>query len=361
MMRLKYNTQRNQDFQKTLKQNIDQYFSDTGQSKKANALMAFKVTFFIIWMITGYLVLFTAQTFLQTLVGYLLSGTGALLTVITVGHDASHKALSRHPKVNQLFSHTWCLLGLSHYLWEAKHHHAHHSFTNVINYDQDISQTALIRMNPADTFRWYHKYQRYYVPFLYLVFGFFAVTYREFKLYFVKLYGNTYSRHGIKLLITIILMKVFYFGLNLALPLMLIPIPAWQVVLAFAIMIAMAGLYIVLVLAVPHINHHATFVEPPQSGKLDSDWYSHALDVTIDSSPSSRVISWFTGGLNTHTIHHLFPTICHIHYRQLTTILEQTAKEFGLNYKKEHFVTLIIDHFKFLADLGARPDSIGQS
>ena len=38
------------------------------------------------------------------------------------------------------------------------------------------------------------------------------------------------------------------------------------------------------------------------------------------------------GGINLHVIHHLFPTICHVHYTPLTAIVKETAKEFGMDY-----------------------------
>ncbi len=355
MQHLKYDMQKNKAFQLALKKNIKDYFTNTNQHIKGNGMMTFKVIFFIAWMVIGYWLLFSATSFIQTLLGYLVSSTGALLTVITVGHDASHKALSENKYVNKFFSYSWTLLGLSEYLWEAKHHHSHHSFTNIIDYDQDIAQSKLIRMNPRETYCLFHKYQKYYAPLLYIIFGFFAITYREFKLYSVREYGNTYSKHNLRLLFTILLMKVFYFGLNLALPLLLIPIPAWQIVLSFLLTVSVAGLYIVLVLAVPHINRKSVFKNPPKNGVIQTDWYSHALEVTVDSSPSSRFVNWFTGGLNTHIVHHLFPNICHIHYRNLTPIVAKTAQEYGLTYKADSFINLIKDHFLILAEFGESP------
>lgn len=349
---IKYDTSVQADFQKELKKNIDEYFSSTNQGTKGNWLMAFKVVFFITWMIGGYYVLFTATTFWQTFAGYMLSGTGSLLTTITVAHDASHKALSKNKYINKVFSYAWSLLGLSTYFWEAKHHHSHHSFTNVVEYDQDISQIKVIRMNPAAQYKKFHRYQKFYAPLLYAFFGFFAITFREFKLYGVRQYGNTYSKHGPTLLFNIILMKIFYFGLNLALPLYLIPIPAWQIILSFLLMVSIAGMYIALVLVVPHLNMHALFKVPSESGMINTNWFTHSLEVTVDSSPSSRLVNWFTGGLNTHVIHHFFPHICHIHYAQLTPIVKSTAEKFGLEYKQQSFVSLLGSHFRFLGELG---------
>lgn len=356
MQFVKYDTSVQTDFQKELKKNIDEFFASRKEGMKGNGLMMFKIFFFITWMVSGYFVLFTATTFWQTFAGYMISGTGSLLTTITVAHDASHKALSKNKYINRFFSYAWSLLGLSTYFWEAKHHHSHHSFTNVVEYDQDISQIKIIRMNPAATHKAYHKYQKYYAPFLYALFGFFAITFREFKLYGVRQYGNTYSKHGPSVLFTIIIMKIFYFGLNLILPIYFIPIPAWQIILSFLLMVSIAGMYIALVLVVPHINMHAIFKVPSESGMINTNWFTHSLEVTVDSSPSSKLVNWFTGGLNTHVIHHFFPHICHIHYAQLTPIVQKTAQQFGIEYKQESFFSLLRSHFQFLGELGKSPD-----
>jgi len=51
--------------------------------------------------------------------------------------------------------------------------------------------------------------------------------------------------------------------------------------------------------------------------------------------------------------HHLFPNICHVHYRAISPIVERTAKEFGLPYKENRtFFGAIGSHVRFLRALG---------
>jgi linoleoyl-CoA desaturase len=112
-----------------------------------------------------------------------------------------------------------------------------------------------------------------------------------------------------------------------------------------------------MILAVPHLNRHSVFKKASPTGMLETDWFSHAVEVTIDASPSSKLLNWFAGGLNTHAIHHAFPGICHIHYYNLTPILAETAREYGIEYKQSGFWNLIREHFALLAELGADPSS----
>ena len=54
--------------------------------------------------------------------------------------------------------------------------------------------------------------------------------------------------------------------------------------------------------------------------------------------------------------HHLFPTICHVHYRRLAAIVEQTAAEFQLRYLvKPTFTQALHSHIDMLKALGHVP------
>ncbi|MCD9013977.1 hypothetical protein K7P01_00515 [Fulvivirgaceae bacterium QH1ED-6-2] len=57
--------------------------------------------------------------------------------------------------------------------------------------------------------------------------------------------------------------------------------------------------------------------------------------------------------------HHLFPTICHVHYNKIASIVKSTALEFGLPYKSSRtFFQALVGHARILRQLGARPTLI---
>ena len=67
----------------------------------------------------------------------------------------------------------------------------------------------------------------------------------------------------------------------------------------------------------------------------------------------SWLFSWFVGGLNFQVEHHLFPNICHVHYKKIAPIIKQTALEFNLPYySKKTFLGAIVAHAKLLYQLG---------
>ncbi|NQX98501.1 MAG: fatty acid desaturase, partial [Flavobacteriales bacterium] len=62
--------------------------------------------------------------------------------------------------------------------------------------------------------------------------------------------------------------------------------------------------------------------------------------------------SWFVGGLNFQIEHHLFPNICHVHYRKISEIVKKTATDFDLPYYQNTLIGAISSHAKHLNKLG---------
>jgi linoleoyl-CoA desaturase len=60
--------------------------------------------------------------------------------------------------------------------------------------------------------------------------------------------------------------------------------------------------------------------------------------------------------LNFQIEHHLFPNICHVHYRKIASIVRTTAHEFGLPYKTSRtFLGALVGHARLLKTLGKDP------
>ena len=53
----------------------------------------------------------------------------------------------------------------------------------------------------------------------------------------------------------------------------------------------------------------------------------------------------------------VFPRICHIHYKKISSIVRKTAEEYGIPYRsKKYFVQAIADHARMLKLLGRYDD-----
>jgi linoleoyl-CoA desaturase len=66
-------------------------------------------------------------------------GAGAVLAAFCVQHDANHGSYFKSRRYNHLLGWTSdSLLGFSSYAWRVKHNVAHHTYTNIEGYDDDI-------------------------------------------------------------------------------------------------------------------------------------------------------------------------------------------------------------------------------
>jgi linoleoyl-CoA desaturase len=86
---------------------------------------------------------------------------------------------------------------------------------------------------------------------------------------------------------------------------------------------------------------------------MDNNWAVHQLYTTSDFAPNSKIFSWFIGGLNYQVVHHLFPNISHVHYKNLAKIVEETALKHQLPYHvNKTFPGAVYQHALMLKSLG---------
>jgi linoleoyl-CoA desaturase len=113
------------------------------------------------------------------------------------------------------------------------------------------------------------------------------------------------------------------------------------------------GFILTIIFQPAHVMPTSEYPIPDINGNVENNWAIHQMLTTSDFSPKSRVFSWYIGGLNYQIEHHLFPNICHIHYRKLSKIVKETAKEFGIPYHvQSNFLLALINHGRMLKRLG---------
>lgn len=149
-------------------------------------------------------------------------------------------------------------------------------------------------------------------------------------------------------------MKIIYYSYALVLPILMTSFPVWMVVIvAFLTMHFVTGLSISLVFQTAHVMPSTQFPLLNKDNTIENDRFIHQMETTSNFSPKSSFFSWFIGGLNHQIEHHLFPNICHIHYRKISKIIKQTAEEYNIPYLyKKTFVGAIWSHLKMLYYLG---------
>jgi linoleoyl-CoA desaturase len=150
-----------------------------------------------------------------------------------------------------------------------------------------------------------------------------------------------------------LLAKVAYVGFTLVLPLIIAPSAWWITLIGFSIMHYTAGLMLASIFQPAHVMPDTSFPLPDNKGSFENSWAVHQLLTTTNFAPRSQVFSWFVGGLNYQIEHHLFPHICHVHYKKISEIVKKTAQEFNLPYYSQPtFFSALWNHGKILYRLG---------
>jgi len=152
--------------------------------------------------------------------------------------------------------------------------------------------------------------------------------------------------------------KTLYLGVTLALPIIFGGMSWWATVLCFFLMHFVAGLTLACVFQPAHVVPTSDFPKPDDSGNIEADWAVSQLQNTANFAPKARIFSWYVGGLNYQIEHHLFPNICHVHYRKIAKIVRDTAFEYNLPYYSyKTFLEALTEHGKQLRNLGKHQDA----
>jgi linoleoyl-CoA desaturase len=133
-------------------------------------------------------------------------------------------------------------------------------------------------------------------------------------------------------LFTLLFWKAVYFSYIIVLPIVFLHISWVHVLIGFLTLHTIAGLILSIVFQLAHVVEGTKFPMPDEKGNIENEWAIHQMETTADFSRNNWLITYYVGGLNFQTEHHLFPRICHVHYPEIAPIVEATAKEFGISY-----------------------------
>jgi linoleoyl-CoA desaturase len=240
--------------------------------------------------------------------------------------------------------------------WQLQHNTLHHTYTNIHEHDEDIAPPGFLRFEPHAELKKIHRFQFLYAWFFYGMMTMMWATTKDFmqlvrynKMGLLAIKKTTFKKE----LYLLILNKIFYLSYSLGLPILLIHQPWYLVFAGWLIMHFTCGLILALIFQPAHVVDLTEFPLPDATGNMQDDWAAHQLKTTTNFATKSWAFSWFVGGLNFQVEHHLFPNICHVHYKKLAPIIKKTAQEFNLPYySKKTFVGAVAAHAKLLYALG---------
>lgn len=354
-----FSNDKDSEFTSTLRNRVANYFKQKNVTRFGNRTMVLKT----IVMVSVYFIPFifivsgSIQSMLLYLILWSLMGLGMAGIGLSIMHDANHGSYSKHQKFNKILGLLLNVIGGNAVNWKIQHNNLHHKYTNITGVDEDISRVGVLRFSPHEPLLKIHKFQYLYAWFLYALMTISWVTKKEFvQLIEYKKRDLTNSYGSFTSLFTkLFVWKLFYFAYILALPIIFSAAPLAYVIVGFFIMHFISGFLLSVIFQTAHVVPENEFPIPDENGSIDSAWTVHQLRTTANFAHKSRFFSWAIGGLNYQIEHHLFPSICHVHYRNISEIVKATAHEYGFPYKTEKtFLHAILSHAKLLKVLGTK-------
>jgi linoleoyl-CoA desaturase len=345
----------------TLRKRVDNYFAENNISRTANTTMVVKSVVLLLSYMLPFVALLAFQpAFPLSLLLWFVMGLGVAGIGMSVMHDANHGAFSSNKRVNFLMGHTLNLVGGSAFNWKLQHNILHHTYTNVVEMDEDIQDRLVLRFSPHTKVKFFHRLQWVYAFVLYGLLTLYWVVAKDFVQYglFIKngVNANSASENR-NWLLKLITMKVLYFFVMLAVPTLFFGIPFLQVLLGFLLMHFVAGIILTVVFQLAHTVEGTSHPRPDEHGNIENDWAIHQMNTTVNFSRNSKFLSWYVGGLNFQIEHHLFPRVCHVHYPAIAKIVKETAAEFDIPYlENETFGQAVRSHIATLHRFGRLPD-----
>lgn len=338
-------------FYENLKSRINLFFHQNGLKKQGNTSIVMKFLILNFLFLFIYSTIFFVSTASYSLISFIILGPLSIILAINISHDAIHGAAHSNKFINLLLIHQMDLIGANSYAWRQRHKFGHHNFPNTLHKDPDLVQTDIVKILPNATHKAFHRFQHLYVPTLYSIYTFNWIYIRDFKDYFSakSIVKNIPTIEYLKLFI----FKIVYIFLFIIAPILYSSLSIGQVLLGNFLMHIAASYFLTLALVASHVSENAVFPLPDSNGIMPYSWSHHQVVTTTDFATNNRFITWILGGFNHHIAHHLFPSISHAHYPQITPIIKEEIEKSGLKYKSENSVwNAYMSHFNLLRKNG---------
>jgi fatty acid desaturase len=123
-------------------------------------------------------------------------------------------------------------------------------------------------------------------------------------------------------------------------------------VLHYVVFMIVCGYAFVLMFSVNHLTEETAF--PDEGLPVESrDWAALQVMTSSNFANDSAFWTFLSGGLNFQIEHHLFPGVNHMHLRNISPIVKQACKEFGVPYYSfPTFAAAVYSYYAHLKNLG---------
>ena len=325
------------DFASAVRRNVLAYFKEKQLPTTGDARMVVKALVMLgLYLVPFILVITLPMSPWWGLVCAVTVGFGMAGLGMCVMHDGAHGSASKHTWINELMGGTMYLMGSSVLTWRIQHNGEHHTHTNVDTMDSDLMSRGLLRFSEHAPLKRVNRFQHFHAFFFY---GFLTLTKLVKDFATLSRFNRNGSTKALKAdpkreMVKLVVLKAIYVSVFLGLPLLLSSFTWWQVLIGFFVEHFVASVILGTVFQLAHIVEETHQPIPDEHGVIANDWAVHEMLTTANFAKENRLLTWFTGGLNYQIEHHLFPNVCHVHYKTIAPIVQRTAQEFGVPYNQ---------------------------
>jgi linoleoyl-CoA desaturase len=327
-----------------------------------------KAVFVVAWYLASFLMVFMATGWILGMLACLSLALSMVAIGFNIQHDANHNAFfptggsRRTSTANRIAGLSINAIGGDRKRWINGHVFLHHSSPNVVGKDQDIDLAPFARVAPAQRRFWFHGFQHLYLWAIYAstsgsiiigdVVGTVQESFSRDRTGKTPTFGDYLALLGSKGLFAVAVLLV---------PFLLHP--WWVVVLGSVAVLAISGWLLGVVFQLAHVVEEADFDE--SSNRLKVRWHEWQVRASVDFCHGrglvSRVFTWYAGGLNFQTEHHLFPHLPHTVYPSIAPIVAATCEEYGIRYQVQPTLRAAVrSHYRHVRELG-RPVPVDQA
>ena len=327
------------EFYYTLKRRIKRYFgkdSSVIKKIKINYIWIFKVMMMTLSFFYLFLnaFVFNNFSFVYDCISSFTSGVIIIMLGFCVMHDASHYALfAKNAKCNELL----CNIVNSIYLWNSDlwlFHHSisHHAYTGDPNKDPDLLFTQpIVRKSRYISKQKYLKISNKLLPYityfyLFIFPGFYlgsAIVYwfiwkkrgYLWKMSKPNSTTNSFIENLISGSLSLLVIASHFYRFNIIVSLLFI-----------------IGANITYGCCI--LPDHDTFETSINHISKNKDWGEIQVrnSGNFENGRFYDLFCFLFGGINYQIEHHLFPSICHVHYPKISKIVKKTCQEFDIPY-----------------------------
>ena len=279
-----------------------------------------------------------SSNFQEFLLSAFVLGLCHVLIPVNIAHDAIHGSFSSNKFLNSLAAATLYLSGSNAYMYKRKHLEAHAEKENGSKKMAIEVQGLLLKQSkgknlPAVFYIFYSEY---------------LILIRDFQLFFSdkeKIPAIEYVK--------LFLLKAIYVFAFLVLPFIFLDLSYWQILSGILLMYLIVTIALVIILLMPTEkmeNARASESSSLPAGRhgLNNRWAIEVLEHNVDFSPNSNFLNLIAGGANLNVVHYLFPNVNHVHYNHLAKLIEETARDHHLVYRKQSVKDVFGIHFNYL-------------